>query len=334
MHWSLPFLLSLLPLGGLAGKFHEKSFLRSRHTKRVPAQNNSGTTYTLHDLYEGQSFLNDWEFFSYADPTHGTVNYQTKEDAIQKKLAVVKADGTTILAVDDFSHVPPGGYRDSIRISSKKTYNRGLFIADFKAMPHGCGTWPAYWSVGPDWPGGGEIDIIEGVHNQPTNQYTLHASADCILPKVAETTYLAKLLGTTCTSSPGADSGCAYLDTDSRSYGKGFNDVKGGVFAHLWDDTGVMMWRFFRNSIPTDITAKKPNPSTWGTPAAVFPSYSCDIGSHFFNHSLILDISLCGDYAGSTYANSGCPGTCAQALANATNFNTAKWQINYIAVYQ
>lgn len=43
----------------------------------------------------------------------------------------------------------------SIRISSKKTYNRGLFIADFKAMPHGCGTWPAYWSVGPGWPGGG-----------------------------------------------------------------------------------------------------------------------------------------------------------------------------------
>lgn len=168
----------------------------------------------------------------------------------------------------------------------------------------------------------GEIDIIEGVHNQLTNQYTLHASADCILPKVSEDTYLAKLLGTTCTSSPGANSGCAYIDTDHRTYGKGFNLAQGGVFAHLWNDAGVTMWRFFRDSIPADITAKKPNPSTWGTPAAIFPSHSCDMKSHFFNHSLILDISLCGDYAGSAYANSGCPGTCADAVANSTNFNS------------
>lgn len=26
-------------------------------------------------------------------------------------------------------------------------------------MPFGCGTWPAYWLVGPNWPSGGEIDV-------------------------------------------------------------------------------------------------------------------------------------------------------------------------------
>jgi hypothetical protein len=26
------------------------------------------------------------------------------------------------------------------------------------------GTWPAYWLCGPNWPQGGEIDIIEGVN--------------------------------------------------------------------------------------------------------------------------------------------------------------------------
>lgn len=46
----------------------------------------------------------------------------------------------------------------SVRISSKKLYNGGLFIADFWSTPHGCSTWPAWWSVGPNWPNGGEID--------------------------------------------------------------------------------------------------------------------------------------------------------------------------------
>ena len=48
----------------------------------------------------------------------------------------------------------------SVRITSNKSYNSGLFIADFFSMPHGCSVWPAYWTVGPDWPNAGEIDII------------------------------------------------------------------------------------------------------------------------------------------------------------------------------
>lgn len=54
-----------------------------------------------------------WDFYSGEDPTHGSVNYQTKENAIKKNLAFVQADGTTVLAVDDFSTVPVNGRRDS-----------------------------------------------------------------------------------------------------------------------------------------------------------------------------------------------------------------------------
>lgn len=42
--------------------------------------------------------------------------------------------------------------------------NGGLFIYDVAHMPTGCGLWPSIWMVGPNWPAGGEIDIIEGVH--------------------------------------------------------------------------------------------------------------------------------------------------------------------------
>ncbi len=49
----------------------------------------------------------------------------------------------------------------SVRIQTKKTYNSGLFVADFFSMPHGCSVWPAYWTVGDgNWPDTGEVDII------------------------------------------------------------------------------------------------------------------------------------------------------------------------------
>jgi hypothetical protein len=49
-----------------------------------------------------------------------------------------------------------------VRISTKKTYDSGLFVADFFAAPHGCGSWPAYWSLGTDaeWPLAGEVRVF------------------------------------------------------------------------------------------------------------------------------------------------------------------------------
>lgn len=101
-----------------------------------------------------------WDFFTEADPTHGLVNFVSGKDAA--KLAYVQDDGTAVIAVDDTSDVAAGGKRNSIRISSKKSWERGLFIADIYSMPHGCGVWPAYWSLGnaKSWPDAGEIDII------------------------------------------------------------------------------------------------------------------------------------------------------------------------------
>lgn len=46
-------------------------------------------------------------------------------------------------------------------------------------MPQGCGTWPAVWELGPDWPADGEIDIVEGVNDVVPNQSTLHTSPGC-----------------------------------------------------------------------------------------------------------------------------------------------------------
>ena len=225
-------------------------------------------------------------------------------------------------------------YLNSVRISTNKTYNGGLFITDVFAMPTGCSVWPAWWSVGPNWPEGGEIDIIEGVNTNSQNQYTLHTADGCQLDSTISTSlHTAQIVDSQCASSAANNDGCAFIDTDARSFGQNFNDIGGGVYAHLWDNTGIKAWHFPRNAVPPDIDAQQPNPANWGSPAAFWSAKSCDVSSHFFDHVLTFDTTLCGDWAGSVYSSSGCPGTCAEAVSNPSNFDNARWKINYVAVY-
>jgi len=53
----------------------------------------SNKTWTQVDMYQGQSFLDQWKFETYpnGDPTHGYVNYLDQADALSKNLA--KVDG-------------------------------------------------------------------------------------------------------------------------------------------------------------------------------------------------------------------------------------------------
>ncbi|KAK2463550.1 hypothetical protein APHAL10511_004301 [Amanita phalloides] len=321
---------------------HKSAHHKLAHHKPArynPAQyihtHKGATNYTLQDYYAGKSFLDDWWYFSGNDPTNGNVNYLKKEEAVDKKLSYVQPGGATVLAVDNYSNIPVGGKRNSVRIQTKKTYSSGLFIADFSAMPYGCSVWPAYWSVGNPWPNAGEIDIIEGVNLGPANQYTLHSAADstCTLT-TAGTEVLSNVMHDVCASSDKDNRGCGFHDNNSSSYGQVFNNGGGGIFAHRWDSTGITIWRFNRDNIPSDITARQPNPVTWPTPVAFWSSESCDIAANFYNHVLVLDTTVCGGWAGAAYDKSGCPGTCAEAVANNANFDTAKWIINYIAVYQ
>ncbi|KAJ7066493.1 glycoside hydrolase family 16 protein [Mycena amicta] len=292
----------------------------------------SRATYSLKDHYTGEDFLN-WNFFSEADPTHGTVNYLTKAEATSKGLAYVQKDGTAVLAVDSTTTLKKGANRDSVRISSPKSYSTGLFIADFWAMPHGPTVWPAYWTVGPNWPAGGEIDIIEGVGNSATNQMTLHTSGGCTLDTKLASSFTGSHTSTTnCQSGGGNNNGCGITDSAPHAYGHDFNMIAGGVMAHQVTSSGIKIWRFPRTAIPADITAQKPNPDSWGKPAAFFSSATCNIGDHFKDHVLTIDTTLCGDWAGSVFP--GGQSACSAAVANPKNYELAKWLLNYISVYE
>lgn len=335
------FFFFALPLAGLA---HSGGFsgLRPRHDLHARNNGSGGPQpapqFKLVDLYQGKTFFDGWNFDTFDDPTHGLVKYQSREDAFSKNLAFVQDDNTTVLAVDDFTALPLNAPRDSVRISSKKSYDGGLFIADIFAMPHGCSVWPAYWTVGPDWPNNGEIDVIEGVNDPTSNQMTLHTSDGCTIPKnppqgVQSLLATGTVINAQCAFVNGDNSGCAFVDNDPQSHGHGFNIIAGGVYAHLWTNDSIKIWYFPRDQIPKDINDKNPDPSSWPTPNAVFTNAQCDISQHFRQHQIVINTTLCGDFAGGAYPSSGCPGTCAEEVTNPQKFKFAKWKINYVAVY-
>lgn len=75
-------------------------------------------------------------------------------------LTSINGAGHAIMSVETTPTV--ASVRQSVRITTQFTYTGGLVIMDSVHMPTGCGTWPAFWSNGPNWPAGGEIDIVEG----------------------------------------------------------------------------------------------------------------------------------------------------------------------------
>lgn len=335
-----------LPLLVSASGHTIKSGTRMLKHRRVNTSTNATATTNVHrrvpkafkitDQYTGSNFFDGWDFFSEADPTNGNVNYLNKTDAVAKKLVFVE-NGTAVMKVDDTNFIGAGQNRDSVRISTTKSYTGGLFVLDVQTMPHGCGVWPAWWTVGPSWPNGGEIDILEGVHDQQFNQMTLHTASGCVLDPGLEK-LKSTIISKDCNAAVNFNAGCAYLDNDAASYGAGLNAAGGGVFAMLWDDNGISVWFFPRKSVPqdleclTDSKSATADPTTWGPPKAHWASSACSTSKFFKDHSLVFDTTLCGDWAGATYASAGCPGTCADRLKDPANFKDAVWRINSVTV--
>lgn len=115
--------------------------------------------YQLVDEYLPETFFDQFNFFTAGDPTYGHVQYVDRYTASRNGYTTVSEDDTAVMSVDTTNMWPLGGRgRPAVRLISNNSYTHGLFIADVKHMPTGCGTWPAYWLLGPDpWPTFGEI---------------------------------------------------------------------------------------------------------------------------------------------------------------------------------
>ncbi|KAI0374157.1 hypothetical protein BV20DRAFT_988506 [Pilatotrama ljubarskyi] len=304
--------------------------------------------FVLADEYIGRDFLQSWAWETGNDPTHGRVNYLSQADSMKENLTYA-TDNKFIMRADSQNVVSLNARgRDSVRISSLKAYDEAVVILDLQHMPEGCGTWPAFWSLsqqGP-WPNGGEIDIIEGVNQNRENLASLHTTPHCQMPPPRPMTGTAT--STNCDASVNYNQGCGVSFIKPASYGSDFNLAGGGYFVMVRSKTdGVRIWFWSRYdpAVPPEVRSPPypvlfgtqsiyPN-AYWGEPEATFPlSDQCDYESHFDAHSFVFDLTFCGDWAGSDYPNSGCPGTCDDyVMNNPQAFSNAYWEINSLRIY-
>jgi len=210
-------------------------------------------------------------------------------------------------------------------------------ILDAVHVPHGAGTWPAFWLSGADgnWPNSGEIDIIEGVGDSVQNTVSYHTSAGkCTYDtSKAQTGKLNTAVGTDCNALANNDEACGNVDPNTASFGSGANNAGGGVWALEWTSDYIKTWHWSRNSIPSDITNSKPNPAGWGTPVTFLSSSKCNIDSSFAAQSIVLNIELCGTWEGNVF--SGGPQACVSYVQkNPSSFKEAYFEINYLRYYQ
>ncbi|CAO2658729.1 Nn.00g064520.m01.CDS01 [Neocucurbitaria sp. VM-36] len=314
--------------------------------------------YTVLDDFTGSSFLSAFNFFSGTDPTHGFVRYQSEASARSQGLVTV-SNNSVYIGVDYKSKAPNG--RASVRLESKKLYQKGLFVLDLAHMPSSTcgepdcqkrwrseakspnslsaiGTWPSFWTWGSEkpWPELGEIDIIEGIHTNTVNAMSLHTADGCAIDGKGS-------LGTSRTldcyiTAPGqtSNAGCAIQSSSTSSFGTPFNAAGGGVYATEWTSQFIKMWFFPRNAIPVDLkSGDTVDPTKWGTPQASFQG-SCDFDKRFGKQQIVLDTTFCGDWAGAVWDS--CKGVgrdCNTYVANNPEaFRESYWMVNYLKIFR
>lgn len=334
----------------------------------------SPLTYSLSETYAGEQFFDKFNYFTGYDPTGGMVHYVPQPQAEQLNLTYSSAS-RSILRVD--TSVGPNSVPDastgrfSVRVTSKSTYDKGLFLFDVRHAPLGCATWPALWLSDHDnWPTNGEIDVMEAMnppaagqvsaadapkdttHDGNSNMMTLHTTDGCSMSVKREME--GNALQSNCLNSTNNNAGCGVAVPTQigggNGYGEGFNNGGGGVIALEVRDAGIRLWQFARDSsMPNDISnfaanvgassgASRvvPDPSTWGTATADFPSTECTIGNHFRNQSIIINVTICGDAIYPRWGESGCPmDTCQDFQAqNPQAFTDAYWEFGGFEVYK
>ncbi|KAA8893095.1 mixed-linked glucanase [Sphaerosporella brunnea] len=291
----------------------------------------------LQESYTPSNFFSKFNFYT-AYPTHGFVQYLSKADAAARGMIRTFPDAVYI-GVDNTTANAFSG-RASVRLESMATFQRGLIILDLEHMPGGiCGTWPAFWTLGDDWPNNGEIDIIEGVHDNAVNSMALHTSAGCTITGAGGTGSLTTSNCDVNAAGQGPNQGCAISATCTNSYGDGFNaNGSGGIYATEWNSAFIKIWYFPRGSvIPADVLGPNPAPETWGPPVGMFQG-ACNIDQKFRKHRIIINTTFCGDWAGNVWSDHpNCLAkepTCNAFVQNHPEaFADAYWRIKSLRVF-
>jgi len=285
-------------------------------------------SYKNEQKWTGWGFYDQFDFWTSGDPTHGHVKFVDRGTAQNTGLISVNGNGQVYMGVDHNNNAPNG--RPAIRLTSKMSFTTGMVILDLDHMPGSvCGSWPAFWTVGGDWPNKGEIDIIEGVNKGDTNQMTLHTNSGCRMSGQSQT---GRTVQANCDVAATGNSGCGVQNTKGNSYGDNFNRAGGGAYVMERANDGIKVWFFPKGQYPSDLLSGNPNPCNWGTPDSHFPLGNNCPSFHFGPQNIVFDITFCGDWAGAVFGQQ-CGGDCNNFVSyNPGAFKESYWLINSLRV--
>ncbi|EAU81587.2 hypothetical protein CC1G_02603 [Coprinopsis cinerea okayama7 len=293
-------------------------------------------TYHLRKDIRGEGFYREFVWEDINDPTHGRVNYVDQQTSRAQNLTYATPD-SFILRADSTNVVWGGRGRNSVRIRSREMFSNHVSIYDIRHMPEGCGTWPAVWTVGDNWPHGGEIDILEGVNDEGPNAATLHTSRGCTMPQ-GDSGHRGLRVLNNCDATVNGNTGCPVDFTGQNSYGPAFNRAGGGWYVLERTSSAIKIWFWSRNdpNVPWEVKTPRQTVTTanWGAPTAFFPDWSCNMNQFFGPHWIVINLTFCGDWAGNVYHQSNCPSNCIDFVDNNPwAFQDAYFDIANIRVY-
>ncbi|KAL8281122.1 hypothetical protein RQP46_006480 [Phenoliferia psychrophenolica] len=157
--------------------------------------------------------------------------------------------------------------------------------------------------------------------------------------------------GLNCDANENADQGCGIRSSQLSTAGQGINTAGGGQYAVEIASSGIKIWVFKKDDVPSDITSQAPNPSSWKKPDLFLAESGCSpISNYFHDLTMVINTDLCGTWAGTVWdTNLGYAGqelagscksqtgydTCAEYVrAEGQDFKHAYWKIDSIAIYK
>lgn len=264
----------------------------------------------------GRSFFNEFTFVT-QDEVHGAHQFVDKATAWREGIIATHGD-SAILKVGGLG-LPYK--RKSVNIHTNKAWNPGQsFVAlmHYKHLPHGCSVWPGFWAMNSDmvWPQGGELDILEYANGEGS-KVSFHTNRRCFLqnhkihqlihggnapgPNNCETDYFNAHPKLGCRPSQHSHTGAWYSGNP-------------GIMGVEWTPTHVKVFHIPEHQIPADIHAEEPKPDTWDRFIIAYLPFDASCANIAQPQELILNIQLCGDWAGNAFAK-----TCSHARSGGCN---------------
>jgi len=293
-------------------KAHYQMQAQARFEERHAQCTGNTQGFRLAMKAEGASFFDQFVFVE-ADEVHGAHQFTSRGEAQRQG----------VISTGDVAQLKFGGIRNpsfngeakkryAVNLHTKKAWdpdNGFLAVMHYKKIPFGCGIWPSFWALNSDkvWPGGGELDIMEYASHS-ANKVTFHISGDCQLDQQqaarcapmgnsaqsiadCETNYFINKLG------------CMPMQ---RQPDGEFFSKNPGVLAAEWTSEHIVVYHIPEASIPQDLWREQPDTSDWKEWILAYLPLRPNCKSHVGPQELVLNMQLCGDWAGATFGNQRC----------------------------